>query len=82
MDCLNGLDSLTVRKFREPVTPEVMAEAIDDSNELLDLLRQWIDTRTWQESHDVLQQNSELLLSDDMLALLDELLAVNQDEMR
>jgi tetratricopeptide (TPR) repeat protein len=53
---------------------------LDDSNELLDFLLQWIDTWTWQKSHDVLQQNSDLLLSDDMLAVLDVLLAANQDD--
>ncbi len=48
---------------------------VDESKNLEDLLLDWINTDTWNESEAILRANAEQLLSDEALKALDKLLA-------
>ncbi len=50
-----------------------------ESDDLTKLLLQWIHTPSWNESRTMLAANAGLLLTDDAIAALDTLLAINTD---
>src|SRR5712664_4316327 len=50
------------------------------SDGLMQLLTDWIETDTWDESQVILRANADRLLSDEALEALNELLAENDED--